>query len=183
MDRRDVVIHAGGLLVAAVTTGCTEERLSEAERTPEFLADLSPEEFDLPVPHRYEVAESAIQRASGLVFEDPAELDTYLTEHGVVVEDLVEADEAGEPILSLRSIVDDWTERGFMEHLGLVAGGYAALIAGGHDSERSMVSLLDTDRRRFGEYEVRRHWAEDYLDGSISPRTYADEIAVTASSR
>lgn len=175
----------GGL---AALAGCTEERLVEAEREPPPLEGIEHEELDLPVEQRLAIAGEAIERAAGEAFGDLAALETYLVEQDLTVEDLAEDETEGEPVVALESVFEQTSERGFLHHLGIVAGGYAALIRGTHGSERTHGSekleatLLDADSRPFGEYEVRRHWAEAYDEGELTAREYANEVAATAAS-
>ena len=155
MERRQFLSRGGILLGVAGLSGCTEETLSEGEREPLPLADVEQEEVDLPVEQRLEVAAAGIKRATGEEFADLDEFEAYLTEEGVDVGDLSEGEEAGEPIVSLESAFEQTAEEGFMHHVGIVAGGYAALGAGGHGNEKLKASLL-TDSQEFGKYEIRR---------------------------
>lgn len=181
MERRQFLSRGGVLLGVAGLSGCTEETLAEGEREPVPLDGVKQEEVDLPVEQRLEVAEAGIERATGEQFADLDEFEAHLTEEGVDIEKLSEGGEAGKPIVSLESVFEQTAEEGFMHHLGIVAGGYAALVAGGHENEKLKASLL-TESREFGKYEIRRRWAEEYNGGELTAREYADEIAVTAES-
>lgn len=182
MNRREFLARSGVLLGVAALSGCTEETLVEAEREPVPFRDVEQEEFDLPVEQRLAVAEAAIERAEGEEFADLEEFESYLAEADIDVEELSEEEKEGKPIVSLESVFEQSSKRGFMHHLGLVAGGYAALVEGDHGSEKLEGTLLDTDSRLFGEYEIRRPWAVEYNEDELTAREYAHEIIVTAES-
>lgn len=179
MERRELLARGGAFFGLAALSGCTEERLVEAERKPALLDGVEEEELDLPVEQRLAVAEEAIESAPEEL-ADLEEFEGYLTEADVDVRALSEETEEGEPIASLESTFVQTSERGFMHHLGTVAGGYAALVAGGHESERLTGSLFDADDREFGEYEIRRHWATEYDEDVLTAREYANEVSTTA---
>lgn len=182
MERRQFLSRGVLFLGVATLSGCTEKRLSEAEREPALLDGIEREEVDLPVEQRLEVAEKGIERAADEEFADLDEFEAYLAEADVDVEKLADEEEAGEPIVTLEAVFEQTSEEGFMHHLGIVAGGYAALVAGGHENEKLKASLLDEESQLFGEYEVRRHWAEEYNGEELTAKEYANEIAVTAKS-
>lgn len=182
MNRREFLSRSGVVLGATALSGCTKQRLVEAEREPPPLDDVDIEEFDLPVTQRLQVAEAAIERAAGEEFDDLDAFERYLADADIDVEDIAEEVEAGETLVSLESVFEQSAERGFMDHLGAVAGGYAALVAGGHESEKLAVTLFDSDSREFGEYEIRRDWAVAFNEGELTARGYANEIATTAES-
>lgn len=182
MKRRDVLRTCGALAGLGVLAGCTTHSLQEAERQPPPVEPLGIEEIDLPVPQRLGIAAAAIERAADVSIDDPDGFAAYLDEQGVRVEKIEETVEAGAPLLELEYVVEETIRRGLMHHLGIVAGGYAALIDSGHESEELAVHLLDPDGTAFGEYEIRRHWAEKYNGGEYTARKYAAEIEVTAAS-
>lgn len=182
MNRREFLARSGVLLGVAALSGCTEETLVEAEREPVPFRDVEQEEFDLPVEQRLAVAEAAIERAEGEEFADLEEFESYLAEADIDVESLSEEEKDGKPIVSLESVFEQSSERGFIHNLGIVAGGYAALIAGGHESEKLESSLFDSDKQLFGEYEIRHPWAVEYNEDELTAREYAHEIIVTAES-
>lgn len=180
MDRRDF-LRRGALAVGAVASlsGCTSHRLQESERKPPVVDGIGAADVDLPVRQPLGVAEEGIERGARADIADVDEFGAYLDESDVTVEHLEETTEAGEHLLSLEYVLDDRSDRGLMHHLGLVAGGYAALVADGHDGEKLEAHLLDSSSREFGAYEIRRHWAVEYNDDVLTAREYADEIAVT----
>lgn len=179
MDRRDF-LRRGGLAAGIVAlSGCTGERLQEAERRSPFEGY---EGIDLPVTQRLDIAAAGIERADGAEIRDTDALAAYLDDGGVSVESLEGTVDAGEPLLSLEYAAGEYAGRGLMHHLGAVAGGYAALVEAARGGEKLEASLHDGNRRKFGEYEVRRRWAEAYNDGAFAARRYADEVATTAES-
>lgn len=182
MERRAFLARGAVVLGVVAASGCTEQRLVEAEREPPPLEGASAEAVDLPAERRLAVAAAGIERASDEEFADLEAFETYLADADVDVEELTEEESAGERILALESAFEPSAEAGLMHHLGVVAGGYAALVAGGHGGERLETSLLDAGSRPYGEYEIRRQWATEYDEGTLTARQYAHEIAVTAES-
>lgn len=173
----------------ATLSGCTTETLQEAERDPPAFEAVAWEDVEFPVRQRQAVAEAAIEDAATGDVGTLDEFSDTLEEHGISVEGLV-ADESEEEMLSLEYVAETPDERGTMHHLGVVAGTYAAAVAGSHGSNGLDVSLLDVldvglldaQSEPFGEYEVRRHWAEAYNDGELTGREYVKEITVTLAS-
>lgn len=181
MRRRTLLRSVAGVPALVAASGCLKEEIEAAEEVPEPLSDrVSPEELDLPVRQRYAVAGAAIERAATAGFEDLAGFEAYLAERDVSVETLEAAAAAGQPIIELEYAVPEQTERGVLDRLGLVAGGFAALVAAGHESERLEATLLDDDGRTFGAFDVERAWAEAYDAGELTAREYAGEVASTA---
>lgn len=181
MKRRDAV-RSGVVAGLVALAGCTEHALQEAEREPPPFDPIPVAEFDLPVTQRLSIAEAGIERSADAEIGDLDEFAAYLDEQAIRVETLEETVAAGTSVLELEYVGEQTAEEGLMRHLGVVAGGYAALIEATHESERLEVHLLDSHGEEFGEYEIRRHWAEKYNEGEYSARRYADEIAVTAAS-
>lgn len=181
MNRRDL-LRAGAVAGAGALAGCTVRRLQEAERKPPTFEPIPAEDIDLPVRQRLGVAEAAIERAEGAEIESLDELAAYLVGEGIRVETLEEIVVEGTPLLELEYVVEVQVDEGLMHHLGIVAGGYASLVAATHDSEALEAHLLDPVGEAFGEYEVRRAWAEKYDRGVYTARKYAAEVLVTAES-
>lgn len=183
MNRRTYLFRVGGAVVGAtVSSGCTDESLSEARRKPRPVSDFGVEDMDLPVAQRLAIAEETILLAEDVAIGDLDGLEMYLDGHGVPTEQLEDAEEAGDPIVSLEYVVEETSERGLMHHLGIVAGGYARLISRSHESEKLSAGLLDSTSKQFGVYEIRRRWAEEWTGGELTAREYAHEIALTAES-
>lgn len=179
MHRRHLLRRAG-IATAGVTAlaGCTDSKLKEAEAQPPLVEEYYHEEaVDLPVSQKFEKTAAGVSKADGAEIEDADGFEAYLDEQEVDVEKLEETVVAGEPHLSLEYV--DSGEQGTLSTLGVVAGGYAALVEAGHEGEKLEAHLLDSDAREFGEYEIRRHWAEEYNEGVLTAREYANKIAVT----
>ena len=204
MNRR-TLLKRGGIGVAALGTfsGCTEETLEEAETNPTFMDNVSEEEIDLPVDQRIEVVEDGILRAEDAEIEDTDGLEAYLEEEGLSVEDLSEEekvveelpeieiedvdvitnDEHGElPVLSLEYVRPDAIETGALDDMGVVAGGYAALVDAGPDAELLEATVVDSNREPFGSFDVLTPWAEEYVEGTITAREYGHKVWMTAMS-
>lgn len=182
MDRRELLLQGCAVAGVVAASGCTVERLREAEREPPPFERLEKEAVDLPVPQRLAIAEEGIERAAGVELHSLEEFAEYLDEQDLRVEALDEAVEEGDPIVSLEYVAEERPDRGLMHHLGIVAGGYAALVAA-NGREKLEVTLLGTRSKPFGEYEVRRKWAEAYGAGDLTAREYAAKINVTVESK
>lgn len=183
MDRRTFLSATASSALLVAASGCLREEIHAAEEEPAPLSDLfSPEEIDLPVEQRYEVAAAAIERAADAGIEDLDGLEAYLEEQDLTVETLEEAESEGDPIVELEYVVERRADRGFVERMGVVAGGYAELVAAGHESELLEASLLDAESKKFGTYDVERTWAEEYDAGELPAREYASEVLTTAES-
>lgn len=179
MNRRALLRGCAAVASGAALSGCTTESLQEAERTPPLFDGVRPEDVELPVRQRLEVAAAAIERAERAEVRSLDGLESVLEEHGVRVSSLEETTEKGRPLVSLEYVVEEQFERGLMADLGTVAGGYAALVEAGHERDRLDAHVLDVEETEFGSYEVRRSWASEYGSGAFSARTYAEKIAVT----
>lgn len=180
MERRELLRRAAVAVGAVVSSsGCTSHSLQESEREPRLADGVSEAEVDLPVPQALGVAEAGIERAEAADIADIDEFEAYLADSGITVEHLEAKTEDGEHLLSLEYAAEDTPEQGLMHHLGIVAGGYAALVEAGHDGEKLEANLLDSNSREFGEYEIRRHWAAAYNADELTAREYANEVSVT----
>lgn len=187
MDRRTVLKSGSAVVGLLALSGCTEAALEAAESPPPFLDDrYHEEEFDLPVNRKFDVLAAAVERADGEAFGDLDESEAYLTDEGVAVERLEEHVEEGELVGSLSHapattdrVGSEETTRGgdgLVETVGVVAGGYAALVRGDHDVEELTVEVVEPDGRPFGEYEVFTTWAEEYDAGALSAAKYGGEV-------
>lgn len=184
MNRR-TFLHSSGVTLGVVgfLGGCTDQTLEEAEREPSVFDDFhAEEEASLPVPQKLGIAADGLQVAGDAEVSDLDSFEAFLEEEGFEIEILEERVEDGEAIVSLEYVVSETVVQGLVHHLGIVAGGYAELVAAGHESEKLDVSLLQLDGTTFGEYEVRRRWAEEYKEGDLSAREYAGEVLEGAQS-
>lgn len=185
MDRRNFLIR-GGVAIGCATLlgGCTEQRLEEAKREPEAVDDFyAEEEVPLPVDQKLGIGADGVRTAEGVEIADIEALEEFLEERGFAVEKIEEEVVEHEPIVSLEYVVTETIDRGLMHHLGIVAGGYATLVAAGDESEKLEASLFQPDGKKFGEYEVRHHWAEEYNAGELSAKEYVGEVLESAKSR
>lgn len=182
MRRRTLLSHCA-LLCGTATAGCTTTALEEAERPPPPLEGFGVSNVDLPVTQPLGVAAAEIERLAAATIDTPAAFAAALDAHQLTVRDLTVETHAGGETLSLHYTPSDAGDRGLMSHLGAVAGGYAALVDAGHESDPLEVTIHDATGDAFGTYESRRSWAESYLDGTTTAREYAEEIDVTVETR
>lgn len=201
MNRRTLLKRAGVAALVALS-GCTEETLEEAETKPPFL-DVSEEELELPVDQGADVVEAGILRGEDAEIEDVEDFEAYLEEQEIPVEELSEAEkvveekldveredvdvieEEGhgeETVLELEYVQPERIETGALHAIGIVAGGYAALVAAGYDAELLEATILDSDLESFGSFDVLTAWAEEYNDGVTSARAFGDKAWTSASS-
>lgn len=182
MNRRDFLRAGGAVGGALALAGCTETALESAKTPPPALDDwFHQEELELPVDQLFEVVAEAVERADGTTLGDPDELEAYLTDEGVEVEDLKEEIEEGEPILSLSHLFRT-TGKSIAEIAGVVAGGYAALVRSDPEFEELKVEVHEPDGRLFGGYEVATTWAEEYDAGELSAAEYGGQVLHTLAS-
>lgn len=165
----------------AVLGGCTDANLKQAEAQPPLVEDaFHEEEIDLPVSQKIETVATGVLAAADAEIRTVDDFEAYLGERGIRVESLDETVEEGEPHLSLA--FEESGERGALNLVGVVAGGYAALVEAGHESETLEATLLDPAGRTFGEFEVVRDWAERYNDGEVTAAKYGGLVLKTLES-
>lgn len=180
MDRRDYLRHSIALGAIGALTGCTEQTLKDAKNpSPPVDRLYDEEDLDLPVERQFDTVAAAIERAEGETFEDPEEFEEYLLDAGFAVEHLEETEESGETILELEFVLEETIKEGNAHGLGVVAGGYAALVRGGYDGDELKASVFDSDSRKFGEFEVMTEWAEAYNEGEKTTADYGSEVLHT----
>lgn len=174
MNRRTFALRGGALVGSIVSlSGCTDSTLQEAKSQPPPVA----ERFDEgllggPVTTRYDVAAEGIERADGADAGTTKAFEEYLKAQDIAVESVEEKEEHGTPVLSVEYAPAGPSEEGLMRSLGVVAGGYAALVDAGLDAEKLKASLLDPDGRVYGEYEIPTDYAERYNAGEITAKEY-----------
>lgn len=203
MNRR-TLLHRGGIGVAGLValSGCTEETLEEAETRPPFL-DVDAEELDLPVDQRVDVVEDGVLRAEEATIEEVDDFEGYLEELDVAVEELAEEEKPIEEqldveredaedveeeahgeglVLALEFVQPERLEGGVLDTIGLVAGGYAALVDAGYDAEKLEATVLDPEGSSFGSFDVLTSWADEYNEGITTARVYGSKPWMSAKS-
>lgn len=175
MNRRTFVLRAGAFAGGlAALSGCTDTTLEESESQPPPLEErFDAAAVDLPVSTESDIAAEGIERAAGADVESVEAFEAYLREQEVAVESVEPKKEEGEALLSVEYVHGDAVERGLLYDLGIVAGGYAALVDAGVDAEKLKATLLDPGGRKFGEYEIPTDYAERYNAGEITAEEYA----------
>lgn len=182
MHRRQLLKRAC-LATAGVTAlaGCTDANLKQAEAQPPLVKDLfHKEEFDLPVSQKFEKVAAGVLTAADADVESVDDFEVFLDKRGIGVESVDEVLIEGEPYLSLE--FKESADGGLLSPVGVVAGGYAALIEADHDSEALEATIHDRTGRTFGEFEVVRDWAERYNDRVVSAAKYGGLVLDTLES-
>lgn len=180
VNRRDLLTRGALALGAAAVAGCTEQTLEAAESQPPPLEERFDEaDLDLPVEQAFERAAAGVAEADGETFADRDALGSFLGEHDLTVESL-HAVEAGETeVLELAYADDRQYERGVLYGLGLISGGYAALVAGGDPPLELAAELHDENGETFASFDVTAHESEQYRAGELTARAYANEVGDT----
>lgn len=179
MRRRALLARGGALGCSLALAGCTTDALRDAQRPPPLFEGAGLESVDLPVTQPLGVAEAGIERTATAEIDSPDALAAVLRDRGLDVLDLTAAGDGEVSLVSLQYRAQGATRQGLMHQLGDVAGGYAALAAAEQAGERLTATVFDRSDEAFGAYEIRRPWAEAYLDGETTAREYADEIGIT----
>lgn len=183
MDRRAYLGRCVSFGIVAALAGCTDQSLEEMKNQPPWVDPrFHEEELDLPVTQKYGVTAEAIERAEGETFEEPPEIEEFLGEEGLPVEKLEETEKHGETVLELEYVIEELIDEGSAHTLGVVAGGYAALVRGGYDGDVLEATLLESDGSIYGEFEVRTEWAEEYNESEKSTAVYGGEVVDTLES-
>lgn len=183
MDRRVYLERCAALGIATAVAGCTEQSLEDAKDQPPVFDEVYDESSgDLPVEDEFDVVVEGIERAADVAFEEPHGLEEYLLGEGVTVEHLEETEHHGDTVLELEYVLEETIVEGNGQSLGIVAGGYAALVRGGYDGDELSGSILDPESQKFGEFTVRTAWAEEYNAGEKTATVYASEVLHTLKS-
>lgn len=172
-----------GLGLGSALAGCTEQSLEAAESKPPWAAGFDEATIDLPVPEMYEVVVEGIRRADGETFEDASAFESYLDGNGLPVEHLEEVEIEGETVLELEYVDESAIADGNAHAVGLVSGGYAALVDGGYDGDELSATVLEQDGAAYGEFEVLTRWAEEYATGESPAPVYANHVVQTIESK
>lgn len=198
------MLERAGSSVAAVVvlSGCTEETLKETETKPPFI-DVDDAELDLPVTQQTDAVEDGVLQAADAEIEDVDDLEAFLDDHEIPVETLAETETIIEEkaaieredvetveekphgeglVLELEFVQPDSIDTGILDSIGLVAGGYAALVETGYGAELLEATVLDSSVAAYGSFHVLTAWADEYNDGITSARTFGSKPWTTAGS-
>lgn len=176
---------ASGVIVAgsAALSGCVDHVLEQAEHQPPIFEELyDDEEQSLPVERRFDRAIEGIERAEGTTIEDRETFESFLEDHDLSVDSLEEVDEAGETLLELAYTEATATDRGVLYGLGVVSGGYAALVVTDGSTDKLDATIHESGDGTFGKFEVESTWAEELHGGTLSPGKFAGEVMHTLES-
>ncbi|WP_339103756.1 hypothetical protein [Haloterrigena salinisoli] len=169
----------GASAVAATVglAGCIEEMGSEFPQNTEWpVSELVP---DLPVRERIEIVEERIHELAGKDIAGPDELVAVLEEYDLAVESI----ERDRDVLALEYVNTDRTDEGDLHDVGLLAGGYAALIGGGYEAAALGATILDDAPASYGSATVETQWAVEYNQGGLTAAEYGEYVAGTIESQ
>lgn len=171
-SRRDA-LRIGATGLAALLAGCTgdvgEEFPPNVKRP---TAELVP---SLPVRERNEIAAAAVETVAGDDVSDPDGLVAAVEERGISVESIERVDDD----LAIEFDVGDLVADGVLRSVALVAGGYAALVDAGEESEALEMTIADSNDGAHGHAEVQGAWARRYVDGELTAAEYGELVRET----
>lgn len=176
---------ASGAIVAgsAALSGCVDHVLEQAEQQPPIFEELYDDtEQSLPVERRYDRAIEGVQEAEEATIEDHESFASSLQDHELSVDSLEEVSEGSETLLELEFTDESDTDRGVLYALGVVSGGYAALVANDASTDKLDATIHENGAGTFGTFEVESTWAEELHAGELSPDKFAGEVMHTLSS-
>ena len=170
------LLQAGAVAATVGLAGCIEEMGTEFPKNREWpVSELVP---DLPVRERIEIIEERIHQFEGADIADPDELVSALDEYDLAVESV----ERERDVLTLEYVNTDRDDEGDLHDVGLLAGGYAALIDGGYDAAALGATILDDAPASYGSATVETPWAEEYNHGELTAAEYGEHVAGTIES-
>jgi hypothetical protein len=167
--RRVAAAGAVGIAGCAKREAAREETATVAKnQTP--VADSVP---DLPVEERSEVVAAAIEDAAGAEMDSAEAFAAALDERGL---DVVALEPESDVVLTLEYVA---SANGVIEGIGVVAGAYAAFVAGGDPEPELAAEILDENEVTFGGFHVFADWAAAYVTGERSAAAYGEMVVGT----
>ena len=171
------VVRAVGVAGAFALAGCTEDLGEEFPENREWpLAGRLPE---LPVRERADVVAESIEAMADADLREPADLAAAL--EGRELE--IEFAERERDVLRVGYVDPEYRSRGDLQSVGLLAGGYAALVRSGYDATALSVEILDAAPAAYGVATAESEWAQRYVDGDLSAKGYGELVAGTVESK
>ena len=178
MDRRTFLTQVVTLGGAAFLPNWVEQTFESFDRSiPRHLS--VPDRGRRPNSRMPDGVVDGIKRADGVTFETVGAFEEYLREAGLAVERLEEADPGDETSLELQYLVEEAVTDGDVHSVGVIAGGYAALVRGEYDGDRLVASMLAPTTQPFGEFVVRTEWADAYNEDEMSASEYGRAVLQT----
>ncbi|ADB60606.1 hypothetical protein Htur_1721 [Haloterrigena turkmenica DSM 5511] len=157
--------------------GCIEEMGTEFPQNTEW--PVSERVPDLPVRERIEIVEERIHELAEEDIAGPDELVSALEEYDLTVESI----ERDRDVLALEYVNTDRDDEGDLHDVGLLAGGYAALIDGGFEAAALGATILDDAPASYGSATVETPWAVEYNHGELTAAEYGEHVAGTIESQ
>lgn len=173
--RRRLLGALGGAGVALLA-GCTDDVGQELPPNRRFL--LAEHRPELPVDERLDVLSERIVATAGADVDSVDSFVAALEGYALEVHDI--GRERGVLVVDYENL-DSYAE-GTLHDVGLLAGAFAAFVAGGFDGPAAEITILDAAPASFGVAEVDTRWAAAYNDGDLTVREYAELVAGTVES-
>ena len=171
------LLQASATAAAVGLAGCIEEVGTEFPPNKKWpVAELRPE---LPVEERKTVLKERILDLASEDIADPDELVATLGEYDLAIESV----ERVRDVLTVEYVNTDRYDEGNLHDVGLLAGGYAALIDNGYDAAALGATIVGDAPDTFGSAEVETPWAEAYNAGELTAAEYGELVADTIESQ
>ncbi|QSW98761.1 hypothetical protein [Haloterrigena alkaliphila] len=171
------LLQAGAVAATVGLAGCIEEMGAEFPKNTKWpVSELVPA---LPVRERIEILEERIHELTDADIADLEELVSRLEEYELAVESA----ERERDVLTIAYVNTDRDDEGDLHDVGLLAGGYAALIDGGYEAAALSATILDDAPASYGSAAVETPWAVEYNHGELTAAEYGEHVAGTIESQ
>jgi len=173
--RRRTYLRRAAAAGALAVAGCAK-RDAAREDTATVAKDQTPVADSvpgLPVEERSEVIAAAIEDAAAADVDSADAFVAALGERGL---DVVHLEPETDAVLALEYVADPG---GVLPGIGVVAGAYAAFVAGGDPEPELAAKLLDEGETPFGGFHVFADWAAAYTAGERSAAAYGEMVVGT----
>lgn len=181
-ETRDGTTRRRALQIGATTAlvglaGCIEEMGTEFP--PNEKWPVSERVPDLPVTEGTEIIEARIEETATADIADEESFASTLDEYDLTVESI----ERERDVLSIEYVNTDRADEGNLHDVGLIAGGYAALIDAGYDAAALGATILDDAPASYGSAEIETKWAQAYNEDDLTAAEYGELVAETIKSQ
>lgn len=169
------LLRGAGVAGAFLLAGCTED--VGKELPPNKAWPVSGHLPSLPVEERITVMAEHVEAAADAAVEEPGDIPTAVPD-GLAVESI----ERERDVLHL-AYASAARHAGDLDHVGSLAGAYAALVESGDDATAMSIEILDDAPSSYGVATVETRWAEAYVADELLAEEYAEHVAGTVESK